>query len=122
MIQQQENLYQRTKRAVVRFIQGTNLTEIIADNMVRQMTELMASQVLEAAQCYAKCLQLNPNAHAGNDSPFDPMGLDIGTATGSKNNLDLATFYPEQVLADERHAAANSSGPPPKITPSLQCQ
>lgn len=90
----------------------------------QRMAEHLVGQVLRSAQCHIKCLQLDPDAAVDPsipkdalDTTFNPHGFNIGDSAGKGDHMDLATFYPEVVLAQEANSSTSS-----QITPTLQCQ
>lgn len=94
-------------------LMGDSLRGALVDSIVQQVTEDTTAQILRAAQCHIKCLQLDSGA------PFDIKELQVGNQTGTGSNLDLATFYPELELA-KMEAGPNISIS--DIKPTMQCQ
>lgn len=91
----------------------TVLTKVITEKISRNII----SQVLRAAQCYIKCLQLDPR-----DSP-NPWEINLEDFAGNTDSkLALSTFYPEYVLSGMNSHSNYTELKNLNFNPTLQCQ
>lgn len=97
------------------------LQTTLATVIYRKSVQNIVSQVLTAAQCYVKCLQIDPEHYP------NPWELDLTANAGNLNSkFNQATFYPEFVVAGA-NASTNITQfeeilQKVGLKPTLQCQ
>lgn len=89
------------------------LTQLIAEKVIRNVI----GQILTAAQCYIKCVQLNHKI-SPNHKEFDLHSF----AGNQSSKLALGTFYPEAVLAGLNSSSSSDDFEKLNLKPNLQCQ